>query len=305
MPTRNRSGFTLIELLVVIAIIAILAAILFPVFAQARAKARQTVCVSGSRQMGMAFNMYIQDNNEVTPSLNQSKSGTTVWDVQQDILPYVKNAAVFYCPERLQKGCRVRGGLVQAGAPGDDSAITCVGYGYNWGPQQNFVDKDQQGGLLGDVIDTSTKTPPPSVPQLVFPGKSLAQIISSAETFAFGDTNDLPFYTICMTTILSYNKPGASGSAPRSNSALPHHGLFSMTYCDGHTKSMAWRGAESSDALAVSSGHGTVAIPRHREDYGKWCSDPKAIIKTEEDGLKECDLLGAVQEGKVTKWFPD
>src|SRR5437763_1318002 len=58
------SAFTLIELLVVIAIIAILAAILFPVFAQAREQARQTVCISNTRQIGMAVQMYLEDYNE-------------------------------------------------------------------------------------------------------------------------------------------------------------------------------------------------------------------------------------------------
>jgi len=63
----KRNGFTLIELLVVIAIIAILAAILFPVFAQARAKARQTQCLNNMRQIGMAVQMYLNDNDEGYP----------------------------------------------------------------------------------------------------------------------------------------------------------------------------------------------------------------------------------------------
>lgn len=62
---NRRSGFTLIELLVVIAIIAILAAILFPVFAQARDKARQTVCISNMKQIGTAYMMYSQDYDEI------------------------------------------------------------------------------------------------------------------------------------------------------------------------------------------------------------------------------------------------
>jgi prepilin-type N-terminal cleavage/methylation domain-containing protein len=64
------SGFTLIELLVVIAIIAILAAILFPVFAQAREQARRTACISNVKQMGLAWMMYVQDNDETFPPSN-------------------------------------------------------------------------------------------------------------------------------------------------------------------------------------------------------------------------------------------
>src|SRR5947209_973259 len=65
---KRASGFTLIELLVVIAVIAILAGILFPVFAQAREKARQAACASNMKQIGMAFRMYVQDYDQYFPS---------------------------------------------------------------------------------------------------------------------------------------------------------------------------------------------------------------------------------------------
>ena len=70
---RQRTGFTLIELLVVIAIVAILAAILFPVFAKAREKARQTACMNNQRQIALTIMMYVQDNNELFPPAN------TIW----------------------------------------------------------------------------------------------------------------------------------------------------------------------------------------------------------------------------------
>jgi prepilin-type N-terminal cleavage/methylation domain-containing protein/prepilin-type processing-associated H-X9-DG protein len=94
---RGYQGFTLIELLVVIAIIAILAAILFPVFAQARAKARQTACLSNMKQIMLGEMMYIQDYDE-------KHSFTWGWDPtwvnwHQQIDPYVKNRQLWRCPD--------------------------------------------------------------------------------------------------------------------------------------------------------------------------------------------------------------
>ncbi|HEY3331785.1 MAG TPA: prepilin-type N-terminal cleavage/methylation domain-containing protein [Capsulimonadaceae bacterium] len=92
----KNKGFTLIELLVVIAIIAILAAILFPVFAAAREKARQTACLSNMKQLGIAFTQYCQDYDEVTPGGGAMPSITRGW--AGCIYPYVKSLPVFTCP---------------------------------------------------------------------------------------------------------------------------------------------------------------------------------------------------------------
>ncbi len=123
-----RKGFTLIELLVVIAIIAILAAILFPVFAQAREKARQTQCISNAKQLGTALIMYISDWDNMLPSSNYAEAAgagidprawygpwANPWPGSQlhkeyiqnrsyrgIMMPYVKNGALFVCPSDAQ-----------------------------------------------------------------------------------------------------------------------------------------------------------------------------------------------------------
>jgi prepilin-type N-terminal cleavage/methylation domain-containing protein len=96
----RRHGFTLIELLVVIAIIAILAAILFPVFAQARHKARVTVCVSRMKQLGAAWIMYAQDYDEV---YSPSDKRNNVIPSADAIAPYLKNDQIRRCPEDVGK----------------------------------------------------------------------------------------------------------------------------------------------------------------------------------------------------------
>jgi len=100
---ERKQGFTLIELLVVIAIIAILAAILFPVFAKVREKARQTSCLSNMKQIGLAITQYVQDNNEyfpagytIQPSGSWGNFGAG-WAGGTE--PYIKSTSIFTCPD--------------------------------------------------------------------------------------------------------------------------------------------------------------------------------------------------------------
>jgi prepilin-type N-terminal cleavage/methylation domain-containing protein/prepilin-type processing-associated H-X9-DG protein len=93
-----RKGFTLIELLVVIAIIAILAAILFPVFARAREKARQTSCLSNVKQLGTAILMYVQDYDEVLPFAIGGATMGSLQALPELLAPYMKNQQIQRCP---------------------------------------------------------------------------------------------------------------------------------------------------------------------------------------------------------------
>lgn len=134
----RRRGFTLIELLVVIAIIAILAAILFPVFAQAREAARKASCQSNLKQIGLSIAMYVQDHDEVTAPVAICPAGVTFtypdnstgtcWLWYHPLQPYMKNLQLYNCPSapasmRYNGGYHPPGGYAAnqwafAGAPG-------------------------------------------------------------------------------------------------------------------------------------------------------------------------------------------
>ncbi|HZP83988.1 MAG TPA: DUF1559 domain-containing protein [Chthonomonadaceae bacterium] len=147
-PDSTRRGFTLIELLVVIAIIAILAAILFPVFAQAREKARQTACLSNMKQVDLGWQMYAQDYDETYPLVSQCVDGTddncnrqgNYWLVTVD--PYIKSGgtqqvwlsktSVYQCPDYLRPAPTVdeAGNQLQSGPSVGTYPLTS--YGVNW-----------------------------------------------------------------------------------------------------------------------------------------------------------------------------
>ena len=127
-------GFTLIELLVVIAIIAVLAAILFPVFSQAREKARETVCISNARQVGLQVRMYVSDYDDVMPLFyaynTQPPSGDPGHKgIEELILPYGRNRGIFRCPDDA-------GGPAVAdpyyGCPGRTSYHSCYGSSFRF-----------------------------------------------------------------------------------------------------------------------------------------------------------------------------
>lgn len=133
---RRKSGFTLIELLVVIAIIAILAAILFPVFARARENARRASCQSNEKNIALGFKQYIQDNGEKYPP---AMADSTVLKNDPGLSEYIKSTAIFYCPS--------------------DSEKTIGSYGYLLAGQNESAIDNQPGGTSGTALlkETSAK----------------------------------------------------------------------------------------------------------------------------------------------------
>ena len=239
----NQGGFTLIELLVVIAIIAILAAILFPVFAQAREKARAISCLSNCKQSSLGFYMYTQDYDETTLKMGADADW---WSL---IYPYTKNLQMYVCPDRTDLGDDESLGL--------HVAPKLPGYGYNWGPIGW-----RGGGLLGP------QQPDPTSPGNNFiPGVSLAGITNPAQTFAFGDSYDTPRQTLGIGFALcTYNGTTTSN--------LRHMAHFNYAFCDGHAKSVAVKGGYLTGAF---NGRMVMAASTEQAQYG-YCADPTAIV---------------------------
>ncbi len=199
-----RRGFTLIELLVVIAIIAILAAILFPVFARAREKARTASCQSNCKQLGLAFIMYAQDYDETFPPFVRSN---WVWDV---IGPYIKNTQLFTCPS----------GKIQTCASGSCSRSGYAGYGYSYGYNDNWstvtgVAYNPGGGSIG---------------------RALAQVTYPAETVL---CQDAFCWELDGTFYATQADMAWAQTNLQSNTARRHNQGMNITFVDGHVK---WAG---------------------------------------------------------------
>jgi prepilin-type N-terminal cleavage/methylation domain-containing protein/prepilin-type processing-associated H-X9-DG protein len=205
----TRRGFTLIELLVVIAIIAILAAILFPVFAKAREKARQSSCLSNLKQLGLAGLSYAQDYDEKLPPGYIYEGPDVNWLVSwmQLCQPYIKNAQVCVCPSwsapsHYTDGVNVAGGLQKA------TLIPVESYTTMWG-----------GGASGNSLGA---IPRPSETILYFEEKCLATI---------GGLSD-GYYTGVATTSVASNLNARAD-------LQPHNGGMNSVFVDGHAKWMS------------------------------------------------------------------
>lgn len=212
-PCKPR-GFTSIELLVVIAIIALLAAILFPVFGRARENARRTACLSSARQIGLAYQMYATDYDERTARIHTS-SNCPCWP---DLLfTYTKNNQIFSgCPSR---------GFTAEWQPSNPSSPNLgkqnVSYGYN----SLYTNADS----ATSPADGQVTTPPGGSANATNPGLPLSAMPIPAETIVFGDSyNQYIVYSgtkADITVDLSEPYPNSTNNAATPvNIGLPNIG---------------------------------------------------------------------------------
>ncbi len=169
---KRQYGFTLIELLVVIAIIAILAAILMPVFAQAREKARQAGCQSNLKQIGMAFRMYVQDYDERFPNncpnprvVCERRERAGCWDgwVSNLLVPYEKNYQIYICPSKAGASFwfwEPRSNPAAVCATGTASGRQAVTYSFNylwaWNRPESEIQRPAEIAFMWDSTNTWT-----------------------------------------------------------------------------------------------------------------------------------------------------
>ena len=199
----RRKGFTLIELLVVIAIIAILAAILFPVFARAREKARQTSCLSNLKQLGLAALSYAQDYDELLPKARNWNHQQGMWFAS--LYPYVKNSQVFQCPSLLSNG--YTGAVV---SPVLNLPLSSIGYGWNIGTNEAPAYTNGMGYFELDLQ----------------PWRSLAMIPTPADTIMMADISRYAgnyLYLVYVVTSISFTPEF-------------HNGGGNYVFADGHAK---------------------------------------------------------------------
>ena len=217
----KQSAFTLIELLVVVAIIAILAAILFPVFAKVREKARQTTCASNLRQVGLGFLQYAQDYDGVNCTYGYWTTQSTyekfqywygLWDHASGVTdfskgllyPYMKNSQVEDCPDAA---------TLPLGTPPNP-----IGYGYNWlaSPTTNEgVDADQYAHR----------------------GPADSQIQSPSETLLLADTASVSSTTAARAGF-AFPPSRATASVQWASIHGRHNGYANVLWFDGHVKAM-------------------------------------------------------------------
>jgi prepilin-type N-terminal cleavage/methylation domain-containing protein/prepilin-type processing-associated H-X9-DG protein len=229
---RHYRGFTLIELLVVIAIIAILAAILFPVFATARESARRTMCVSNLKQLGLATQLYVQDYDETFPKLEDGSAARMT--IANLLDPYIKTS---------KRNVNNLGGNLWP----EDSVWRCPsGFTYDFGDVTSYYTVAYNWLYLTEVDSSKNFVPDWSAPSKygiwawTQPGRSLAAVGSPSETVLMADAghSDGPHgKKATWSTLLSPAALKANGPQDWLDAMEARHNeTANIVWVDGHTK---------------------------------------------------------------------
>lgn len=242
-PRHTRSAFTLIELLVVIAIIAILSAILFPVFSRAREKARQSACISNLRQLGTAALMYAQDYDETMPGAQWigPEAFPPPWSFGPSsrtlLEPYVKNGGIFTCPSDTE--------LKMLKLPGSGTPFG-LSYQFNGNPMGNsnniilrIYRGSSSGKFMAEHNDAVALSRQEEVGSKVSPvvGTSLATVTSPTTNWMFADA----WPGVHGSEVSSYF--GGTRTFMMNNENAPFTRACNLVYVDGHVKFQTTRAA--------------------------------------------------------------
>ncbi len=248
----KKTAFTLIELLVVIAIIAILAAILFPVFAQAREKARQAVCESNLKQIGLGLMMYTQDYDETYPHENYMSSWPWyTWSSAWCIQPYLKSTGIYTCPSDSFQTTNMtpqQFGLRPTQTPSPISYMPNA-IGPKWGgmfgvsnPQGLFSYQGYAGGAGMNVTEASIQNPSnlfaivEGMPQIYGHYWGCGQWLNSECDWCYQWWNG-PTNAITMDWEV-YVYAFASSGDPSYPAWQKHSGGSNVLFADGHVKAV-------------------------------------------------------------------
>ena len=269
---QDRSGFTLIELLVVIAIIAILAAIIFPVFAQAREKARQAACVSNLKQQGLALMQYLQDYDERFPPTVTEREGilanetnpqlALAYSIRGRLEPYIKGGATASGGSVWRDLSGTIAWPVQSTSGAPSSTIVYWPNDYGFNVNESVIAAEE--GLGNTGISAASNTFFTNNPTFGFSDQTVLATIQSPANFlvtadaaradaALGRGSLTPQYLdpANLSNVLSY-WPGVWTASASQAAAAPRHSTgFEALYSDGHAKfrkpNSVWRSPLDND----------------------------------------------------------
>jgi prepilin-type N-terminal cleavage/methylation domain-containing protein len=265
-----KKAFTLIELLVVIAIIAILAAILFPVFAQAKLAAKKAVSISNQKQVGLAIIMYTNDyddlyprndgctlNDSIVTKFNVQPAGTSPlpwcngaanggyafrdnhYSWQKWIMPYVKNTQLFYHPVIQPNSTELLQGEVEGGYALNTAITGAINVSLTTGAVAGY------GNRVSWLGGSTTSVPAPADAMLIME-QTNSSVVGGYESGTTAGGKTLTYYPLAVKEHWEGYFYATGGTGPCGSvvgtydpTSLPFSNTVPLSYCDGHTKAIA------------------------------------------------------------------